>query len=72
MKVYDRLDPVKFNRAMAARGLTGAALVKLSGKTSPTIRRARRGEKLEPGTIRALIRTVMSVPVIEGAEELLA
>ncbi len=51
-----RLDPIKFNRALAARGLDGAALAKLAAVNSSTVSRARRGQRIRASTIGKLIR----------------
>lgn len=72
MKGASRLDPVKFNRALAARGLDGDKLAKLATLDHSTVSRARAGKSLKPTTIEKLIQALQQVPVIAGAEELLA
>ena len=67
-----RLDPVKFNRALAARGLDGDKLAKLAALDDSTVSRARRGKSVKPATIEKLIQALQQVPVIAGAEDLLA
>ncbi len=72
MRPSNRLDPIKFNRALAARGLDGAALAKLAVVNNSTVSRARRGQGIRATTVEKLIRTLDSVPILEGVEDLLA
>ncbi len=72
MKVGTRLDPVKFNRALAARGLDGDKLAKLAALDHSTVSRARRGKSVTSTTIEKLIQALQQVPVMAGAEDLLA
>lgn len=57
MKGITRFDPVKFNRALAARGLDGDKLAKLAALDHSTVSRARRGKSVKPITIEKADRS---------------
>jgi DNA-binding Xre family transcriptional regulator len=70
MKGATSLDPQKFDRALATRGLDGDKLAKIAALDHSTVSRARRGKPIRPTTIRKLVQALLEVPVIKGAEEL--
>ena len=63
----DRLD-----HAMAVRGLTGRELAALAGVTRKAMSRARRGQPVTPATFAKLAEALTRVPVVIGAERLVA
>jgi transcriptional regulator with XRE-family HTH domain len=64
-----RIDPAKFNREMARRGLTGKRLAEISGVDKSTISAIRRGNRpIRPTTQHQLLSVLLSQPLIEGAE----
>ena len=63
------IDPAKFNRELARRGLTGKRLSELSGVDKSTISAIRRGNRVvRPATQRQLLSVLLDQPLIEGAE----
>jgi DNA-binding Xre family transcriptional regulator len=58
-----RLNPVVLDRAMVARGIDSGELCRLTGLSSATVSRMRRGYPVTPATFRRLLRALESVPV---------
>jgi transcriptional regulator with XRE-family HTH domain len=57
-----RLDPAALDRAMTVRGLDGRGLARLSGVSADTISRLRRGERVDPPTLRRVIAALEAAP----------
>lgn len=67
-----RFDPLKLSRALAARGIDGERLAALAAIDRSTVSRARRGKAVRPETVGKLVKALHDLPVLPGAEELLA
>ncbi len=57
---------------MRLRGLTGAALARLTGLSDATISHALAGRRLHPATFRKIVVHLARVEIIPGAEDLAA
>lgn len=57
---------------MRVRGLTGAALARLTGLSDATISNALAGRRLHPSTFRVIAAQLARVEVVPGAEALAA
>jgi len=57
-----RLDPLALERALTVRGLDGKELARLSGVSGDTISRLRRGERVDPPTLRRVIGALEQTP----------
>ena len=57
-------------REMRLRGLTGAALARLTGLSDATISNALAGRRLHPSTFRSIAAQLAKVEVVPGAEAL--
>lgn len=66
-----KFDPVKLERSMAARAVNQQLLARFAEVSHATISRACTGKKITPGTMRRIVRALATLPVVEGAEELL-
>jgi transcriptional regulator with XRE-family HTH domain len=66
------IDNAALDVALGLRGISAQALAQRAGLTPETLSRARNGHRVFPATLRALADALLSFPVVEGAELLLA
>src|SRR5260370_11907666 len=67
-----RLDVIRFDFELGRRGLTGRRLAELAGITEVGSSRARRGRPITEETLRKITGALLSVPVVVGADLLIA
>ena len=68
-----QIDPDRLARELAVRGLTARDLARVAGVPEHTLSQARHGHRrLRPQTLRKLVDALVSIPLIDGVELLLA
>lgn len=68
-----QIDPDRLTRELAVRGLTARDLARVAGVPEHTLSAARHGHRrLRPATLRKLADALVSIPLIDGVELLLA
>jgi len=67
-----RLDGNRFRRELHLRGVTAGDIAQLAGVSPNTLSRCLAGEPITIGTLRNIVRTLASLPVLQGVDELLA
>ncbi|MGH7686363.1 MAG: helix-turn-helix domain-containing protein [Candidatus Dormibacteria bacterium] len=67
-----RLDPSRVTFELSRRGITSTQLAQLAGISESTMSTARNGHPVREGTVRRIARALMQVPILEGADAILA
>lgn len=62
----------RLRREIQARGVTEGAFAQACGVSPNTVSRACQGGEVAERTVVAIVRTLHSLPVLQGADELLA
>lgn len=66
------LDAARLDHQLGLRGITHKRLCALSGVAEPTLSRALHGRGISPTTLRRLTETLLSIPLVVGADLLIA
>ena len=66
------LDPVRFDFELARRGITAADLAAVAGVHEVSLSRARHGARIREATLRKLATALTRIPVIKGADAIIA
>jgi DNA-binding Xre family transcriptional regulator len=67
-----RLDHLKFDHALARRGISAAQLSAASGVHEVVLSRARHGASIREATFRRIVAALLAIPPLDGAVELLS
>lgn len=66
------LDAARLDHQLGLRGVSHRRLCELSGVPQPTLSRALHGRPISPTTFRRLTTTLLEIPLMVGADLLLA
>jgi hypothetical protein len=67
-----RLDPGKFDFELARRCVTAQQLCSVIGISEVVVSRARNGHAVRETTLRRIVDGLLAIPLVEGAEAILA
>ena len=67
-----RLDGGRFRRELAIRAVTARDVSRVSGVAPNTLTRCLHGAPISVGTLRAVVKALQSMPVLQGVDELIA
>jgi hypothetical protein len=67
-----RLDGARFRRELRVRGVTAGTVARVARVSPNTLTRCLSGAPISERTLREIVRALTSMPVLQGASELLA
>jgi hypothetical protein len=67
-----RLDGARFRRELRVRGVTAGTVARVARVSPNTLTRCLNGAPISERTLREIVRALTSMPVLQGASELLA
>ncbi len=66
------LDPARLDYQLSVRGITARTLAERAGIPEVTISRARHGRRVRESTLERLTRGLLEIPLLVGADMLVA